>query len=1149
MFHNLFIRVGLLILLTSPISAQENNLSQLLNSNEILNGSGLSGAFVKQFSEQISKDDMATPTSKMPNMNNSHNQTKIIDQLETKDTSEEISKIEQYYEILTSKILPVFGQNSFAIQEDPNLLFYNTVDRTYQLAPADVINVTIRGQKSLDKKVQISSDGTIILPGLQPIYITGYNLDLAEEKLLNLIRIDDFSATVSVSLQAARLVPVQITGAARKPRTIAVPAYTPLSRLIPLFGGIKKSGSFRNIALSNLSNDMTQIDLYHLLRGNNDFTDHLIKEPTRLHINDIGLTVATSGFVGREGIFELKEGSNKISISEILMLSNTKMIPPGSIIQILKFDQNGIVQKQNISTIENQYLNSGEVLSIELRQTKNTNKISVKGAVLKGYEIYREHSQSLAKILKFGAALQDNAILDFAIIKSQFAKNKAPRSVDLRFAFENPDKVLVKPGETVIILNAELYNYILANFEHNKNKKTQANGATTTGQDVENTNKSINPDVSGDQIINTNNILSKNHQIFKFLEIDRLSRTTQKIYIDDTLSELIPDIPQNSAAQIIQDRVSLPRDLNLDFAIKIENLRKTNRQTSSFAPKDIFSAKTDSDIPNSTNSKANIKLFTNQYLISILTEKKEVNYEINTPISKKLRSIQQNSNQFNESLVAKSEIELTQPLKIYIDNELSCVLSNNTNLKESICFERLTANPNIYPFFVRGMKMLKQDENHIPSPHYDTLFKLIETDIQMSKIEFFTHKFVRQVFENKEIDLTTILEQGNQNLEQGNQNKVGLNEIGLNQTDLNKLGFNPIESNQSGANQKDQKDKAKNAKRKKFEHIQAFKRNSKLISGALEKPGFYPIIGNISLENVISLAGGLLPGADLNNVTIRQYGLNSGRTSIVESKYIDILSIHPKNINLHERFTVHVPFLENNSDVGSIELEGEILHPGKYTFSRSETLKEVIDRAGGFTETAYPLGASFYRESLKIEQKISNENLAREVEQSILFLSQSQLTGAGDQIKAVVAYANQLKSLPASGKQTLNLEGSSRTMLLENGDKLRIPKRPSHVTISGSVQNPVTTVYEPQRSLEDYISDAGGLKRNADKKSIFVLLPNGKNITLSSLKVNSSLIPAGSVIVVPPKTDKISALGLTDIWSRVLGNIATSILAINAATK
>ena len=62
-----------------------------------------------------------------------------------------------------------------------------------------------------------------------------------------------------------------------------------------------------------------------------------------------------------------------------------------------------------------------------------------------------------------------------------------------------------------------------------------------------------------------------------------------------------------------------------------------------------------------------------------------------------------------------------------------------------------------------------------------------------------------------------------------------------------------------------------------------------------------------------------------------------------------------------------------------------------------------------------------------------------------------------------------------------------------------------------------------------------------DKKNIYVLLPNGE-----SLKATKDVVvPPGAVVVVPPKTDKLSILGLTDIISRVMGNIATSVLAIN----
>ena len=64
------------------------------------------------------------------------------------------------------------------------------------------------------------------------------------------------------------------------------------------------------------------------------------------------------------------------------------------------------------------------------------------------------------------------------------------------------------------------------------------------------------------------------------------------------------------------------------------------------------------------------------------------------------------------------------------------------------------------------------------------------------------------------------------------------------------------------------------------------------------------------------------------------------------------------------------------------------------------------------------------------------------------------------------------------------------------------------------------------KKLKTYISDAGGFDRTADLKNVYVLLPNGQGFPASQLKENGGLIPPGTTIVVPPRTDKLSVLGL-----------------------
>ena len=179
--------------------------------------------------------------------------------------------------------------------------------------------------------------------------------------------------------------------------------------------------------------------------------------------------------------------------------------------------------------------------------------------------------------------------------------------------------------------------------------------------------------------------------------------------------------------------------------------------------------------------------------------------------------------------------------------------------------------------------------------------------------------------------------------------------------------------------------------------------------------------------------------------------------------------------------------------------------------------------------------------SIKVQEKESNNILASQLESSVLTLAQSDIDGVGEQIKAVLGFAQQLRNQPTTGRMTINIMKLNNNLYLQDGDKLMLPKRPSHVSVVGAVQRTTVASYNQNKTYKDYIFSAGGLTKMADIRKSYVLLPNGE----SRLLENKTIIPAGSVVVVPPKIDKLSVLGLTDIISRVLGNIATSILAIN----
>ena len=94
---------------------------------------------------------------------------------------------------------------------------------------------------------------------------------------------------------------------------------------------------------------------------------------------------------------------------------------------------------------------------------------------------------------------------------------------------------------------------------------------------------------------------------------------------------------------------------------------------------------------------------------------------------------------------------------------------------------------------------------------------------------------------------------------------------------------------------------------------------------------------------------------------------------------------------LSGEFYVDVPKAVNSAVNGFINLSGEFFIPGDYAFSRSERLTEIIQRAGGITGTAYPLGAVLERISIKAQEKSSNNILAGQLEASVLTLAQSDI--------------------------------------------------------------------------------------------------------------------------------------------------------------
>lgn len=254
------------------------------------------------------------------------------------------------------------------------------------------------------------------------------------------------------------------------------------------------------------------------------------------------------------------------------------------------------------------------------------------------------------------------------------------------------------------------------------------------------------------------------------------------------------------------------------------------------------------------------------------------------------------------------------------------------------------------------------------------------------------------------------------------------------------------------------------------------------IEGAVNRPDTFNFASNMTVSDLITLAGGFQEGATASRVEIARR-LRGDTLSGKTNTEIYRFSLD-RSLQLNEadaRFVlqpfdiVYVrtqPFYEAQQQVF---VNGEVMHPGLYAIlSRTERIADLIQRAGGLKQDAYLPGAQFIRN--------------RQV--------------VGTNIAAVISNPK--------------IDGN---LLLQSRDTLLIPRRSDLVGVQGAVLNPTTVSYEQGMNLRDYISLSGGFTENARVSRSYVVYPNGRKDRTRhfiGLKKFPKIQP-GSTIVVPFK--------------------------------
>ncbi|MCX7797877.1 MAG: SLBB domain-containing protein [Melioribacter sp.] len=273
------------------------------------------------------------------------------------------------------------------------------------------------------------------------------------------------------------------------------------------------------------------------------------------------------------------------------------------------------------------------------------------------------------------------------------------------------------------------------------------------------------------------------------------------------------------------------------------------------------------------------------------------------------------------------------------------------------------------------------------------------------------------------------------------------------------------------------------------------KKNIIDISGAVNHPTQFQFVEGDRLSDAILFAGGINKAYD--NVTeaeISRLKDNGNLEEIIKVKITD-------DIPLQRGDRIRILFTENNKVAFKVLVLGEVNRPGYiYITKNNTTIKEVIEKAGGFTQDADLKRAEILKGTDEA-QLMKIKAIRDAYEQDTTFTTLPLVLKTVDELKSEelkmmraanvtyeefqysFAYDNALRFIENKSAVDFTKIFSDAykdgSFIVNDGDVIIIPKKQNLVYVFGQVVNPGFYIYDSTKTWKDYIKEAGGITEQA----------------------------------------------------------------------
>lgn len=322
----------------------------------------------------------------------------------------------------------IFGHDIFrrgGISFEPNMNI--ATPQNYVLGPGDQVIVDIYGASQKTLQLTVSPEGEITVPGYGPIYVQGMSVASAQAKIRSTVGARYSSSNLKVSLGNTRTIMVNIMGEVSSPGTYHLSAFSTVFHALYMAGGIKNTGTLRNVKVYRNGNLVTIVDIYEYILNGRLAGNIRLQEGDVIQVGLYDCLVGITGNVKRPMFYEMRKNE---SVATLLKYAGgftgdayRKMVhltrQAGERYTVYNIDEFEMTSFQ---------VDDGDAVVVDGMLNRYENMVEIKGAVFRPgkYQLGKDVT-SVRTLLKTAEGVTEDAMTNRGVLH----RLKADRSLEV----------------------------------------------------------------------------------------------------------------------------------------------------------------------------------------------------------------------------------------------------------------------------------------------------------------------------------------------------------------------------------------------------------------------------------------------------------------------------------------------------------------------------------------------------------------------------------------------------------------------------------------------------------------------------------------------------------------------------------------------